>query len=307
MVMDDAVMELQAAIQEAEGLYSQVEQLERQINVQDEKLNEQTDVLGQLASEKEELSVEVKWAEDQATLITKKFDLATEGYQDAKIETRHLCHEIALLQRKNHDLEFQLVTMAAEQAIVEPRLNEDERAGLLLLKDTALCTTTAESLEEKREGSALLSELVVLAATHKAKVDKDWQQSKEIINQNENKIAKYKAENKELNDELQKMTIEFGLAKLGRNQFLQLSRELRSKMDQMAEDHEGVVEHYLKEMKFFSEQYSSVTKTNEEFQASVDIMNLKTKALDLELNGSDFWAGLNNDMGEFSQLLKAGK
>lgn len=300
MVEDDAVLELQNAIQEAEGLYVQVEQLEKQLLDQDEKMQEQAKIIADLQAEISGHHVKTTKAQEQVELLRKKEEFASEGYQDSKRRLREQQHEIELLQKQVHDLEFQLLSMDAEQSIVLPRLTEAERTGLGLFKNV----NKEEFHVGEDKHASFVSRLATLAAEHKQKVDSELEVITDALKAEIGSRKKLEAQNQSLNDRIQELLIEAGTAKLGRNQFLALARELKEELTSSAKESDGATEYYLKEMKFFSDQYASLKQTDANLREQVDLASIATKASELEETGESNWTGISGELAEFSELLK---
>jgi len=300
MMEDDAVLELQNAIQEAEGLYAQIEKLEQQVVAQDEKLNQQAETIARLNSEMAVHDVQNKQGQEELQLLRKKEDFASDGYKDAILELRNQQREIEMLQQRAHDLEFQILTMDAERAIVLPRLSQDEQVGLALLKNVSPLTTV-DDFEKAESTATFVSRLATLAADHKQNLDNELQINVQKLAEVEAQLASLAVENGSLNKLIQELKIEAGTAKLGRNQFLSLSRDLKKQLNETSKEGEATAEYYLKEMKFFSDQYATVKTTDAALREHVDLTSVVTKASELEEKGGD-WAGVLKEISYFSSI-----
>jgi len=303
---EDAVIELQNAIEEAEGLYKQIEVLEKQVQEQHFKAEEQAENIVSLETEITRNNVKLQFSEQEVLFLRKKVEFSNEGYRDAKLETRNQQHEIEALRRQVHDFDFRILSMDAERAIVVPRLTEDERAGLTML-GLAVAKPNTGAYNKAEELAGMVSRLANLATEHKRKVDLEWEDNKEIMNQIKNNLAAKDAEVQELKKQLQQLKIEAGTAKFGRNQFVQLSRDLDQQLKDAVIENEANTDYYLKEMKFFSDQYASLKQTDTALRTNVDLPTILDTVKELEIDGGSAWEGVQDDVREFSEMLSAPK
>jgi len=295
---EDAVLELQNAIEEAEGLYKQIDVLDKAAKEQNEKLVEQTEMIGAFESERTQHEVKLTFHQEEVEFLRRKIEFANEGYRDAKLETRNQQREIEALQRQVHDFDFRMMSMDAERAIVMPRLSEDEREGLALL-GLAATNPARGDYDRAQELSGMVSRLTTLSTEHKRKVDLEWEGNLEIMNQIKTQLSNSEADATKLKQREQELLIEAGTAKLSRNQFLQLSRDLKEQLNQATVENQKSVDHYLKEMKFFSDQYATLKQTDVALRDAVDLPEVINKASGLETLGGTEWSGVQDDLAEF--------
>jgi chromosome segregation ATPase len=298
-VMDeDATMELQAAIEEAEGLYKQVDELEKQVQSQDATIAKQTEVIAGAQADTAHHDLKTKYFEEEIDFLRKKVNFANEGYRDAKLETRNQQREIESLKRQVHDYDFRILSMDAERAIVIPRLSANERDGLAMLN-----ISNATSGEKADELSGTVSRIAVLAAEHQQKLDLEQEENQKALDTMKDSLDTLMQENESVKTERANLRIELGTAKLARNQFLNLSRDLKSQLDSAVEENETTVDYYMKEMKFFSDQFATVKESDVALQKDVDLENIMTRASELEALGGSQWSGVQGDISQFSTLL----